>query len=153
MMYKNNEIGIRLVSACLAGFCCRYDGRDNENQDIVTLVKEGKAVPVCPEQLGGLPTPRCPAEIVGGNGFDVITGNARVITMDGKDVTDTFIKGAFEAWKLCRKYNIQEALLKSKSPSCGAHKIYDGTFSERLMEGMGVTAAFLKKNGVRVLDR
>jgi len=153
MICNDKESGIILVSACLAGFCCRYDGRDNENQDIVTLVKEGKAVPICPEQLGGLPTPRCPAEIVGGNGFDVIAGNARVIARDGKDVTDAFLKGAFEAWKLCRKYNIQEALLKSKSPSCGVYNIYDGTFSKRLKEGMGVTAAFLKKNGVRVSDK
>jgi uncharacterized protein YbbK (DUF523 family) len=153
MMCKDKASGIRLVSACLAGFCCRYDERDNENQDIVALVKEGKAVPICPEQLGGLPTPRCPAEIIGGDGFDVITGNARVITKDGTDVTEAFIKGAREAWKLCRRYNIQEALLKSRSPSCGVYNIYDGTFSERLREGMGVTAAFLHKNGVRVSDR
>ena len=112
-MNKDEKI---LVSACLAGINCKYDGTNNYNEKIFELLKEGKAVLVCPEQLGGLTTPRVPSEII----------NNKVITKDGKDVTKNFKRGAKEVVNLAKKLNIKKAILKSKSPSCGYKKIYNG---------------------------
>ncbi len=129
-----------LVSACLLGTSCRYDGRDNK---VVSVVEQGKKVhliPICPEQMGGLMTPRLPAEIREG----------RVYAKDGRDVTESFQKGAEEALKLAQLFGCRCAILKARSPSCGNGLIYDGTFSGRKTEGDGITAALLKKNGIRV---
>jgi len=129
-----------IVSACLAGFKCKYNGEANTDLKIVELVKKGVAIPVCPEQLGGLPTPRVPSEITG----------EKVISRDGVDVTEQFEKGARLTLEVAKLYNCTEAILKSKSPSCGSGKIYDGTFSGVLTDGDGVTAKMLKENGVKL---
>ena len=117
------------------------------------LVAEGKAVPVCPECMGGLPTPRIPAEIAGGSGEDVLSGKARVIASDGKvrlDVTDAFVKGAEKALQAALEAGADEAILKANSPSCGFGTIYDGTFSGARKDGNGVAAALLSANGIKV---
>lgn len=129
-----------LISACLAGIPCRYDGRDTANQNIIKLLKEGKAIPVCPEQLGGLSTPRIPCEI---------TKN-KVINKTGNDLTENFTKGAEIVLDIAKKCNCKTAILKSKSPSCGTGKIYDGTFSGNLINGNGITADLLIANGIEV---
>ncbi|NLX69773.1 MAG: DUF523 domain-containing protein [Clostridiales bacterium] len=140
-----------LVSACLAGINCKYNGGNNVVPEIVELVKQGKAIPVCPEQLGGLPTPRTPAEIKGGTAQDVLNGRAAVIMRNGKDVTSNFVKGAVETLRFCRDVGIKQAILKSRSPSCGKGYVYDGSFSGRLTEGNGVTAHMLMENGIYVI--
>lgn len=129
-----------LVSACLLGLECRYDGRDNLKPEIKKLLREHCLIPVCPEVMGGLPTPRVPAERVGD----------RVIAQNGSDVTAAYEKGAREALKLAQLYGCQAAILKERSPSCGVGVIYDGTFSHTLTEGDGVAASCLRKNGVQV---
>ena len=142
-----------IVSACLAGIPCRYDGKAQRNEAVAALVEAGLAVPVCPECLGGLPTPRIPAEIVGGSGEDVLDGKARVIASDGEarlDVTDAFIKGANAALEAAREAGADEAILKANSPSCGFGTIYDGSFSGAKTAGSGVAAALLAANGLKV---
>jgi len=141
-----------IVSACLLGINCKYDGRNNYNKDVIDKVSEQGAIPVCPEQLGGCPTPRIPCEIVGGTGKDVLDGKAKVITADGRDVTDNLIKGANEVLRIAKMAGVSKAILKSKSPSCGCNKIYDGSFSGKLIDGRGVTAELLKRNGIEVME-
>lgn len=139
-----------LVSGCLVGINCRYDGRCKPREDLVKLVAAGEAVPVCPEQLGGLGTPRARAEIVGGDGDDVLEGRARVMDERGSDVTEAFLRGAMECLRLARLIKAEKAVLCDGSPSCGATRIADGTFSGRKVPGRGVTAALLEKNGFPV---
>lgn len=134
-----------IISACLAGVNCKYNGGNNYEKEILELVKEGKAILVCPEQLGGLKTPRTPSEIKN------IDGKFHVITNDGKDVTKEYERGALETLELAKKLDIKEAILKSKSPSCGCGKIYDGTFSNKLIDGNGITTDLLLKNGFKVM--
>jgi len=141
-----------LISACLVGLNTRYDGGHNHNQIFADMVKKGEAVPFCPEQAGGLTTPRSPSEIMGGDGLDVLKGKARVITDKGEDVTEAFIKGAKEALKLAMLIGADTAILKSKSPSCGSKSVYDGTFSGKLDDGMGVAAAYLQAHGIKIID-
>ena len=129
-----------IVSACLAGFPCRYDGKKAINTAVQQLVREGKAIPVCPEQLGGLPTPRLPAEMKAG----------KVINSDGNDVTEAFEKGAAVVLEIAKQYGCTDALLKARSPSCGKGRIYDGSFSGILIEGNGKTADLLMRNGITV---
>ncbi len=142
-----------IVSACLAGKPCRYDGKAKPNDEIVALYERGEAVLVCPEEMGGLTTPRVPSEIAFGSGEDVLMGNARVIAKDGSDVTKEFMLGAQKTLYTAQSYGAKCAILKAKSPSCGCGMIYDGTFSGKLREGDGVTAALLKRNGVEVETR
>ena len=130
-----------IVSACLAGFPCRYDGKKAINPAVQQLVKEGKAIPVCPEQLGGLPTPRSAAEIKAG----------KVINSDGDDVTEAFEKGAAVVLEIAQQYGCKDALLKARSPSCGKGLVYDGTFSGILTAGNGKTADLLMRNGITVM--
>ena len=130
-----------LVSACLLGCACRYDGESKPHPLAQRLAERGLAVPVCPEQLGGLPTPRTPAERQGD----------RVITKDGRDVTAAYHRGAQEAWKLAKLFGCDIAILKARSPSCGAQGIYDGTFTGTVIPGSGVTAELLRDAGIRVL--
>lgn len=137
-----------LVSACLAGLPCRYDGRAKPDQGIVDLVRAGGALPVCAEQLGGLATPRAPAEIVGGDGHDVLAGRARVLTVDGEDVTEEFVEGARRTVAVARDHGVQTAVLQARSPSCGCGRIYDGTHSGNPTEGDGVLAALLQERGI-----
>jgi uncharacterized protein YbbK (DUF523 family) len=129
-----------IVSACLAGVCCRYDGAGKPCEAVVRLVAEGQAIPVCPEQLGGLPTPRQPAEQIGD----------KVMRKDGVDVTTEFRRGAQEALKIARQVGAKTAILKARSPSCGSGKVYDGSFTDRLADGNGVFAALCKKEGMDV---
>lgn len=142
---------MKIVSACLAGIKCRYDGETKPCSKIIELVQQGKAVPVCPEQLGGLPTPRIPQEIQGCSGEEVLDGKCKVMNKEGTDVTENFIKGAEETLKIARLVSAEEFIGKSKSPSCGCGRVYDGTFSGKLIEGDGVTTAFLKRNGIKVI--
>lgn len=139
-----------IVSACLVGLNCKYNGGSNYNEKIAKLVKEKKAIPVCPEQLGGLSTPRTPAEIIRGSGEDVLAGKARVKTKDGEDVTDRFIKGARETLKVAELAGCKKAVFKAKSPSCGYGKIYNGRFTNSLIKGNGVAAALLEKHGIKI---
>jgi len=141
---------MRLVSACLIGIKCRYDGGSKPNKEIIKMFKEGKLIPVCPEQLGGLTTPREPAELTG-DGLDVLKGKAKVVTKSGKDVTEQFLRGAKETLKIVKLLEIKEAILKQKCPSCGCGLIYDGSFTGRLIERDGVTAALLKLNEVNII--
>lgn len=141
-----------LISSCLAGLSTRYDGKDNYREELAELLRQGKAVLACPEQLGGLPTPRPPAEIVGGNGADVLDGRARVMTADGLDVTEAFIRGAEQTLLTAQAVNAKAAVLKESSPSCGGIRIYDGTFSRTKQPGFGVTAALLRRHGIDVFS-
>lgn len=139
-----------IVSACLCGINTRYDGKSNLNEKVMKLLKEGKAVLVCPEQLGGLSTPRPPHEIAHGTGAQVLYGDAKVISIEGRDGTLEFIKGAEETLKIAKEVNANIAILKAKSPSCGKGKIYDGSFSGKKIDGNGVTAELLIRNGITV---
>ncbi len=137
---KNKNIII--CSACLLGINCRYDGKNNLNKKVLDLTKKAILIPVCPEQFGGLPTPREPAEQKGN----------KVFTKSGKDVTKYFLKGAKEVLKIVKFFGIKEAILKQKSPSCGYGKIYDGTFSGKLIEGNGITTKLLKKKKIKIFS-
>ena len=140
-----------LVSACLAGRACRFDGSDNKDDRLAGLVAEGRAVLVCPEEDGGLGTPRPAAEIVGGDGHDVIAGRARVVTRAGLDVTEQYLNGARIALERAGQAGAETAVLKARSPSCGKGCVYDGTFTQTQAVGDGVTTALLEANGIRVL--
>ncbi len=131
---------MKLVAACLCGVNCRYNGTNKLNNEISIMVAQGKAVPVCPEQMAGLPTPREACER---------NGN-RVLSATGKDYTEHFSKGAREVLNLAININATEFIGKNKSPSCGVGTMYDGTFSGKLISGSGVTAELLKKNGIKV---
>ncbi|HBH12460.1 MAG TPA: DUF523 domain-containing protein [Clostridiales bacterium] len=135
-----------LVSACLLGINCKYNGENNYNQRIVDLMKNERVIPVCPEQLGGLTTPRLPCEIV------MRDGEKRVIRKDGVDVTEEFSKGAVETLKIARMFDESIAILKTKSPSCGSCHIYDGSFGGEVIKGSGLTAGLLADNDIRVFD-
>ncbi|HEU4963702.1 MAG TPA: DUF523 domain-containing protein [Bacilli bacterium] len=141
---------MKVISACLVGCQCRYDGDANLVDRFKEMVERGEAVFVCPEQLGGLSTPRPPAQIVGGTGEDVLDGKARVVTDGGEDVTDQFVKGAEEALRMAQLVQATEAVLKERSPSCGSSLIYDGSFSGAKRPGHGVTAALLERHGIKV---
>lgn len=141
-----------LVSACLAGCACRFDGSANTEDALARLVSEGQAVMVCPEEDGGLGTPRPPAEIVGGDGHDVLAGRAKVITDRGVDVTDAYLRGAERALAAARDSGATTAVLKARSPSCGKGAIYDGSFTRTSRAGDGVTVALLRQNGVEVIS-
>lgn len=141
------------VSACLAGEACRYDGKSAPDPKMAVLDRRGGTLRVCPEVLGGLPTPRTPAEIIGGDGFDVLAGKARVISQNGEDVTAAFIAGAEKTLALLERHGIRQIVLKSRSPSCGVTQIYDGTFTGATKDGAGVAAAWLKKHGIAVSER
>ena len=139
-----------LVSSCLLGEKCRYDGNDCFDPLVVKLVNNRGAIPCCPEVLGGLPTPRVPAEIIGGNADDVLDGKAQIMTKEGVDVTKEFVEGAYQTLKLAQENDISVAILKERSPSCGSCLVYDGTFSDVKIPGIGVTTALLRRNGIKV---
>ena len=141
-----------LISACLCGCRCTYRGTDNLRVPLLEVYRKGEAVLVCPEKLGGLPVPRLPSEIVGGDGAAVLEGRAKVLNERGQDVTLCFLKGAEEALAIAKKSGVKLAILKSRSPSCGVGSVYDGTFSGRLRAGDGVAAALLKRAGIPVIS-
>lgn len=129
-----------IVSACLAGFKCRYDGDSCHNDYVYDLLNSGQAIAVCPEELGGLPTPRVPCEIIDG----------KVISKNGVDCSEEFNKGAQEVLKIAIENDCKLAILKANSPSCGSNVIYDGSFSGRKIAGDGITSKLLKENGIEV---
>ncbi len=129
-----------LISACLLGVHCRYDGSPKASERVRALTETYTLIPVCPEQLGGLATPRLPSERQGES----------VVAKDGSDVTEAFYRGAEETLALAQLIGCKTAILKANSPSCGCGHIYDGTFSGRIVPGDGVTAALLKQNGIAV---
>ncbi|MBQ4110385.1 MAG: DUF523 domain-containing protein [Clostridia bacterium] len=141
------------VSACLCGDNCKYSGGNNLNEEILKLYNEGKALKICPECLGGLEIPRAPAELFNCSGSDVLSGTGKVFSKDGKDVTSAFIKGAKEALKIIKENGITTVILKSRSPSCGFGKIYNGDFSGTLIDGNGVAAQLFYDNGIEVLQK
>lgn len=141
-----------LVSACLAGFNVRYDGSNVQKKLAVKLVALGKAITICPEIMAGFSTPREPAEIVGGTGEDVLAGRARVKNKRGADVTDQYLAAVQMALQIAQANHVTVAFLKQKSPACGTKIIYDGHFAGKKVAGMGVTAALLAQNGIRVYD-
>ncbi len=140
---------MKLVSACLLGINCNYKGSSKPNAGLLEEFKKGGLFPVCPEVMGKLPTPRPASQMHGGSGLDVIEGRARVINAEGGDVTENFVDGANAALEIAKTTGAKEAVLKARSPSCGVGKVYDG-FSGNLIEGDGVFAAVLKKNGISV---
>lgn len=129
-----------LVSACLAGIKCRFDGKSKPDLSIIDLVAKGKAITVCPEELGGLSTPRIPVEQQGD----------KIISKKGEELTDAYSNGARKALKIALENNCTKAILKSKSPTCGCGKIYDGTFSGKLIDGDGVFCKLLKKTNITI---
>ena len=131
-----------LVSACLLGVNCKYSGDSNYNQKVMDSLKEQgwEPVPACPEVMGGLPTPRVPAEIRG----------EQVVTADGRDVTKEFVRGAELALQTAKENGCCLAILKERSPSCGCGRIYDGSFSKTVVSGDGITARLLKKSGIQI---
>lgn len=141
-----------LVSSCLAGMEVRYNGTHSLNETIRELIEQNKAVAVCPELLGGFSTPREPAEIIGGDGDDVLDGSAKVIERSGRDVTDMYIQGAHAALKKARELEATAVVLKEYSPSCGSAMIYNGRFANEKIAGKGVTSALLKRHGIKVIS-
>ena len=139
-----------IVSACLLGLNTKYDGATNVHTLLQKYSARGKFIPVCPEQLGGLPTPRVPVEIIGGTGQEVLTGRCVVQGEQGEIVTSEFILGANEVIKIVEMVKVTAAILKERSPSCGVNHIYDGSFSHRIKSGQGVTAALLKEYNIPI---
>ena len=143
---------MKLVSACLLGIRCTWSGDDKyRNNRAIELSKLETLIPVCPEQLGGLSTPRVPQEIQGGAGEDVLNGKCKVVNKNREDVTSQFIRGAEETLKIAKQLKVREFIAKPRSPSCGCGQIYDGSFSSRLISGDGVTAALLRRNGIKII--
>ena len=136
-----------LVSACLFGMSCKYDGGNNLSEKVRELKDDYTLILVCPEQLGGLDTPRLPSEIQ----LDA-DDNRRVINKDGEDVTDAFVKGSEIALNIAKVHECKLAIMKENSPSCGVHKIYDGTFSGQLIDGSGISSQLLMDNGIKVIS-
>ncbi len=143
-----------IISACLLGIPCRYDGKIAKNI-LKPSVMENipfNVVPVCPEQLSGLPTPRIPVEIQEGTGQDVLNGKAFVKTRDGLDYTDHFIKGACLTLEIAKITGASKMIGQKRSPSCSCCGVYNGSFNRTLLKGFGVCTAFLKSNGIEVVD-
>lgn len=130
-----------IVSACLAGIFSRYNGDCKENEAIMVLCRKGLVIPACPEQLGGLPTPRDPGEMTDG----------RVFTPDGVELTAEYARGAEEALRMAKLCGVTRAVLQPRSPSCGRDQIYDGTFTSTLIPGNGLFAELCLKAGIEVL--
>ncbi len=142
-----------LVSACLLGEKVRYDGSDCCQHGLIEQwQREGRVVPLCPEMAGGLPAPRPPAEIEGGNAEAVLQGRRNIRRKDGVDVTDAFLQGAEKALAECWKYRIKIAVLKEGSPSCGTSRVHDGAFSGRKLTGQGLTTRLLARHGISVFS-
>lgn len=132
---------MKFCSACLLGIKCKDNRKSNSNKKVLELTKKEILIPICPEQLGGLSTPREPAEQKG----------KKIFTKSGKNVTKNFIRGAEQVLKLVKLFGIKEAILKQRSPSCGCGEIYDGTFTKTIIKGDGITIALLKKHKIKVI--
>lgn len=140
-----------LISACLCGVNCKYNGGNNYYKYCDDLFKSGKAILICPEQLGGLPTPRVPSEM-NSNAREILKEKGKIFTKDGRDVTEKFIKGAKEVEEIAKKLNIEGAILKDGSPSCGVNYVYDGKFTGNKIKGRGITTEILVQNGISVIS-
>lgn len=140
----------KLVSACLFGIGCRYDGEDNLVEKVMEIAEDSVLIPVCPEQLGGLSTPRPPMRVYGGGGSAVLEGSGKIVDSNGEDVSDNMIRGAEEVLKIAEAYDVEKAILKARSPSCGSGEIHGE--ESVLVEADGVTATLLKKNGIDVVS-
>ncbi|OHU26361.1 hypothetical protein BKG77_09900 [Mycobacteroides chelonae] len=155
-MAENDESScqsVAIVSACLGGTPCRYDGLAKPDADAINAVASGRALPLCAEVLGGLPAPRPAAEIVGGDGYDVLDGRAQILSANGEDFTEAFVAGAKRVADIAIAHGARRAILQSRSPSCGFGSIYDGTHSGLLRSGDGVVAAELRRRGIDVEER
>ena len=144
-----------IVSSCLCGNPCRYNGSAGQISKyprVRELLAQGLAVAVCPELLGGLPVPRPPAEITGGTATDVLKGKAKVGNANGVDVTENYTEGARMALELALQAGCNKAILKERSPACGVHRVYDGSFNGTVVPGDGVLAAMLKSHGFQVIS-
>ena len=142
-----------LVSACLLGINCKYNGSNSLSRDVLELLRNiGSFAACCPELLGGLAIPRGPYEITGGTGKEVVEGEARVKSNRGEDVTEEFLRGARKTLKIVQQNSVRTAILKARSPSCGVNRVYDGTFSGTLIRGDGVAAALLRKEGIELIS-
>jgi uncharacterized protein YbbK (DUF523 family) len=143
-----------LISACLLGENCKYNGGHNLNKRLINLLEKlglkGQIKPICPEVAGGLPTPRSPSEIVAGEGNDILNHKAKVINKNGSNVTNYFIRGAENVLKDIKDENIDFAIFKARSPSCGSSQIYSGSFDGSIKNGEGVTTAILRQHGISV---
>lgn len=139
-----------LVSACLYGVNCKYNGENNYVKELNEILKDEEVILVCPEEMGEMNTPRDPSEIVKGTGKDVLKGKAKVISKSGYDCTEHFLKGAYKTLEIAKNNNCKWAILKSKSPSCGYGKVYNGCFDGNKINGNGVTAELLIQNGIKV---
>lgn len=140
-----------IISACLCGVNCKYNGKNNLNERCLKLFKEGKAVLVCPEQLGGLTTPRKPVEL-DSSASEVVEGSGKAINSEGGDVTKNFLDGAYETLKIAKELGATKAILKEGSPSCGVNFVYDGTFTGNKIKGKGVTSYVLEQEGINVFS-
>lgn len=137
-----------IVCACLAGLATRYDGTSCKDKKVSQLVKQGKAIPICPEVLGGLPVPRLPARINLGGGKDTLSGKAKVINEKGEDVTEFFLRGAYHCLEIAKLFNIKKAIMKDKSPSCGCKWTHSS--KNELIGGEGVTTFLLKRHKIKI---
>ena len=140
-----------LISACLLGHKVRYDGQDCLLKELLQHLLSDQYVSLCPEVSGGLAIPRPPAEIQSGNGQDVLLRHAHVVDINGTDISEAFIQGAYAALDLARRFQVTHAILKANSPSCGSDLIYDGSFTGTKIQGQGVTAALLQQHGIIVM--
>lgn len=131
---------MKLCSACLLGINCRYNAKTKPNKKIINLALKETLIPICPEQLGGLPTPRPAAEIK----------DNKVLTKNGDDITKQFRQGAKEVLKIAKLFNIKSTIFKQRSPSCGCGQIYGDNFSGKIIKGDGITTRLLKDNGIRI---
>jgi uncharacterized protein YbbK (DUF523 family) len=141
-----------VVSSCLAGWKVRYNGTDCLDETMEKLLNDKKFKTVCPELMGGFSTPREPAEIIGGNGYDVLDGKAVVQDRKGNDVTQMYINGANKTLEFIKSLNAEMVVLKENSPSCGSSFIYTGNFDGTKKDGVGVTTAILRRNGIKVIS-
>ncbi len=142
-MDKSVSNEVVAVSACLLGFACRYDGQSKFNHSVINLVKGKKVIPICPETLGGMNTPRIISEIQ----KDGVT----VLNQQGQDVTAFFLSGKEQTLAILKRYNCKQAILKNGSPSCGTTCVYDGSFANQKIKGEGITCQYLKANGIEVI--
>ena len=147
-MARDAKCPMAAVSGCLVGLKCRFDGRSKTHHDLLASLKGVCVVPLCPEQLGGLATPRPAAHFVGGSGHEVLDGTARVLDDRGEDVTEAYLRGSRETLKICQLLNIRKAFLKEKSPACGTRLV---TVGRKLTAGIGVAAALLRRAGVQLV--
>jgi len=149
---KNKKFKFKyVISACLLGIPCRWDQEKKVNKKAMKIFLQGKALILCPEIMGNLPTPRPACETVNGDGYKVLKGKAKVMDKRGKDYTKFFLKGSKAALKIVKQHGIKKAILRANSPTCGTPCIFSGKFDGKKIRGQGVFAALLKQNGIKII--